>query len=76
MPNSGSPVRVAVAGGYGVGLTMQVARFPQPGVQMRLAEWLLDDQPGRRVQADRREPDAADLYFAGDSSVATRGGAG
>jgi ribokinase len=31
MPNPGSPVRVAVAGGYGVGLTMQVARFPQPG---------------------------------------------
>jgi ribokinase len=31
MPNHGSPVRVAVAGGYGVGLTMQVARFPQPG---------------------------------------------
>lgn len=28
---STAPVRVAVAGGYGVGLTMQVPRFPQPG---------------------------------------------
>jgi ribokinase len=28
---STAPIRVAVAGGYGVGLTMQVPRFPQPG---------------------------------------------
>jgi ribokinase len=28
---STTPIRVAVAGGYGVGLTMQVERFPEPG---------------------------------------------
>jgi ribokinase len=31
MPNEVLQVRVAVAGGYGVGLTMQLPRFPQPG---------------------------------------------